>query len=816
MSKYKVHVAFGFHVNCYHSYRGDTNDKFGFGSDIRIMRNILKALDKFNEENVDVKGTWDIENAYSVEKILPEYAMDIITGIKTRAEKNKDEVILMSYNNGAQSAQTHDEFKASLDLAITNKKKSGLKDVFKTYAPIIRPQEVMMNPYDASIYKECGIEAICLYYAYNSFDGFKNCIKPLEDAVAYYPLKYVYDKNSLTIIPMISQMDLIDLGSLKYLAYKLHDQQERGIINHDLLIYINMDADSFFWEKMPLPGFLTKMPNFGGLEGLVNEVKDLDFIKFDTPYNFLKSHKPVTEITFGEDIADGNFAGYTSWSEKPFNRLIYTRLEKARFLGLVNKGEDSLSNSFDTRVKLLSTTHFGLATPVLNISREKRALELSSQALKEEVKDLPKEDKYIVRLLSEEKVFSLQIGLEDNFLDDSKELVIKGGNIVNYFFVPLEYYPTHYVKQGLIYAEVKSVEDTEFQFELKDRIKKQFKVTTSDIIVEGKKIDFASYINYANQKIRFSKPEINPVLSSGNGSSYALEGLISLPEEVESGSYRYVVFNVPFLKGTGVTCLLHYPYTKELSQINSQASSLGRYTDKKWIEACPFEIKMDVIKDALIRKSNFRDQISAYPLDDFEKANKDNSSRDSFNNQLTGGLLNVDGLKISNLRQVASSMAYCPMRTVDSSTSYTLFLNPFGTYYGKQPNYISVGNGCGQLIYSAMAPQVYSLAPSYNGAKETFSLFLSLSEAEQRLNNLSKGAVLLSPENSKIHMYHEDNASFHASVASSTKEDDLKKVPSEGTSKKAMLSLVHLYLSNQRRAKKELKRFIKADKKRRK
>ena len=40
-----VHVGFGFHVNCYHSYRGDTPDALGFGGDIRIMRHILDTLD---------------------------------------------------------------------------------------------------------------------------------------------------------------------------------------------------------------------------------------------------------------------------------------------------------------------------------------------------------------------------------------------------------------------------------------------------------------------------------------------------------------------------------------------------------------------------------------------------------------------------------------------------------------------------------------------------------------------------------------------------------------------------------------------------
>lgn len=44
MKENKIHVAYGFHVNCYHSYRGDTNDNLGFGSDIRIIRKILDTL----------------------------------------------------------------------------------------------------------------------------------------------------------------------------------------------------------------------------------------------------------------------------------------------------------------------------------------------------------------------------------------------------------------------------------------------------------------------------------------------------------------------------------------------------------------------------------------------------------------------------------------------------------------------------------------------------------------------------------------------------------------------------------------------------
>lgn len=52
-----IHIAYGFHVNCYHSYRGDTPDGQGFGSDIRIIRKIIAALDALNDAGIPVKGT---------------------------------------------------------------------------------------------------------------------------------------------------------------------------------------------------------------------------------------------------------------------------------------------------------------------------------------------------------------------------------------------------------------------------------------------------------------------------------------------------------------------------------------------------------------------------------------------------------------------------------------------------------------------------------------------------------------------------------------------------------------------------------------
>lgn len=92
---YSVYVGFGFHVNCYHSYRGDTCDELGFGGDIRTIRHIIHTLNHCNTEGIPVKGTWDFENAYSLEQIWPQYAPDIIEEVRMRMKLYGDENILM-------------------------------------------------------------------------------------------------------------------------------------------------------------------------------------------------------------------------------------------------------------------------------------------------------------------------------------------------------------------------------------------------------------------------------------------------------------------------------------------------------------------------------------------------------------------------------------------------------------------------------------------------------------------------------------------------------------------------------------------------
>ncbi|MDE5994440.1 MAG: hypothetical protein K2G60_02890, partial [Oscillospiraceae bacterium] len=209
---YKVHVAFGFHVNCYHSYRGDTADNLGFGSDIRIIRKIISTLDELNKDGIPVKGTWDCENFFSLEKILPEFAPDIIEGMKRRTLGNGDEQIIMGYSNGALAPMTEAELEASINLAVTNPEGSGLRDIFGKCEMLVRPQEVMFTPSQVPVYNRLGVKALCLYYSCVPFDAFRTIVPVLPDELAFNPLTYTYKGESMTILPTYNNSDICDAG----------------------------------------------------------------------------------------------------------------------------------------------------------------------------------------------------------------------------------------------------------------------------------------------------------------------------------------------------------------------------------------------------------------------------------------------------------------------------------------------------------------------------------------------------------------------------------------------------------------------------
>lgn len=803
---YKVHVAFGFHVNCYHSYRGDTNDKQGFGGDIRIIRQIIKVLNEFNEKGIPAKGTWDFENAYSIEDILPKYAPDILEDIKVRCEKYGDENIIMGYNNGALSAMNEEELAASINLAITNEKGSGLKDVFGGYEPVVRPQEVMFTPSQVSTYNKLGIKALCLYYSCVPFDAFRTFIPQLSDEYAFNPVNYVYKGEKLTIMPTYNNSDIIDAGSLRYLCYDLHKQQLEGKINHDVLIFVNMDADAIFWESV-LPKALSFVPNGDGIHGLVKEVADLDYVEYDTVGNYLKTHEPLCDVEFTEDTADGGFSGYVSWAEKPFNAQIWTRLERARaYAKLYNK--DSEAPSFDDRIMLLSTTHFGLASPVLNVQREKKALEFSENAVNAELNAQKKEKQFTLKNISKSDLTSVELKIEDGYLNSISEFEIKGKNVKSFVADAIDFYESGCVKAVFAIIKFKAINKTEkLEFSNKgkyDKKAKDLELNTQSLRIKmckhgnilsvkykdsfiGSKNFLESYINYNNTKYHFENKSIESLSLAGEGEGYIVKGEINLPTQIEGGSYEFKFFTFKEADCVFVDTHVKYPYTKEETEISTESTALGRKSDVKWIEAVPFSITPTLQNNISVVKKNYEEDISSYKVGDFAKVIPENKDIDSFNHHLTNGMIAVsnekNGLLIANAKQVMNSMANCPMRLRTENNKQTITLNPFGTYYGKQREYPTRSNHCAQDSFTVVTPQSRSIAPAYNGVEQWTSLaivgFDGLYPDENTMNfvnGFSEGSAAVDGEDKTVTSFKEDNINFKAIQENKITDDDLKPV----------------------------------------
>ncbi len=809
---FQVHIGYGFHVNCYHSYRGDTNDELGFGGDIRIIRKIIAILNELNAKGIPVKGTWDFENAYSLEDILPRFAPDIIGGVKERVEKYGDENIIMGYNNGALSAMTPDEFEASVEWAVSNPRGSGLKDIFGEFEKIVRPQEVMFTPSQVSLYNKLGVKAVCLYYSCVPFDAFRTIIPQLPDELAFNPVSYCYKGERLTVLPTYSNSDVIDAGSLRFLAKDLHEKQLCGEINSDVFVFINMDADAVLWEPLGLPFPLNKIANTEGILGLVNEVADLDFVVFDTPGGYLKNHGPLTDIAFGHDTADGSFSGYSSWAEKPFNRQIWTRLERARAYARA-AGKDKESVSFDDRVMLLSTTHFGLASPMLNVQREKRALELSERMTSKEIEAAGIKPALTLMNTADSTLVSAQLSFQPGFAPDVSAVTVASPGLKSWALVPMDQYGDGSPKTAFLLCRFEeafaSRELTLGVAEPAARAPRAARrlcagglcvsvcghgevlsVRYKGRVIGGK--DFLrGYLTYAGKNYAFEKKTISPLACAGSAEGIRVTGEIHLPGELEAGRFSLDLFTVAGMDCVFIQNRVKYPYTREEHEASTQSSALGRYMDANWQQAVPLQIRPRFDGEPHVVKRNFMDDISSFPVSSFRESFPRNHSLASFNNQLTNGLAGVSdgttGLIVANAKQVLCSMAHCPMRLIHKEGRDTVTLNPFGTYYGKQRFYPSRSNGAVGEAFVVVAPQARSLAPAYNGVEENGMLALfaydGLLPPEETLRDIrgfSDGAAVCAGPDTAAGPFLGDNIAFQEIKRSDIRPEKLKSVLSSG------------------------------------
>ncbi|MDC7233699.1 MAG: hypothetical protein PQJ58_10740, partial [Spirochaetales bacterium] len=395
-----IYLALRFHTNFYHSYRGDTPDEKGFGKDIRIITSILDDLDRLNGEGIPVQGTWDIENFFSLEKIMPAFSPELIGRLQERVKTGRDAVAPMSWNNGIVSVSTEEEFDQITRWTISNPMGSGLADLFDSWEPVLRPQECMYTPSFLKRYPEQGIQAISLYYSAHPFNGFSNFMPELSLKERYNPLRVVSrdQGGEMIMVPAYNNGDVADHWlSLRRWIKSMRREQLATPDTGDLLLLIDMDADDEFWSGMEIPLLTRLAPSFDGLYRMIRSLDGLDYLKFITAGEYLKTHKPAGTIELNQDTADGSRDGLSSWAEKWSNTHLWTLLNESRrldrftdALGGAAAEPPEKTEAREMRLKSLTTTHFGLSSPVMNRHRLQiagelaaRTAELSAQALKQ-------------------------------------------------------------------------------------------------------------------------------------------------------------------------------------------------------------------------------------------------------------------------------------------------------------------------------------------------------------------------------------------------------------------------------------------------
>ena len=354
-----VHIAISFHVNYYHSYRGDSPTDDGFGLDIDVIRNTLDWLD----EHPDIHANWDMDNAFSTDHWMVEYSPDIIDRIANRVGVGTDEIRLMSWNNGAMASSTETEFVMAVERAFESN-----ANAFGSVAPGVQPQECMFSPEHLEWYPENGVDWVTLFYSATGFTALREDID-LTGGSLYNPIELVdpLTGSSMTAIPAYHHADVLEHGGLSGWA-----KQISATTPGDSLLLVHFDADAESWEQF---------------DQEIEQAKQLEFVRWTKISDYIANHEPVVSVEFAGDVADGTGDGFQSWAEKDFNHRLFTKVVQARQLEqqaqyLGGEGVDALlQEGLESRLLALSTTNYGLAAPLLHEDRVASATAFADDAV---------------------------------------------------------------------------------------------------------------------------------------------------------------------------------------------------------------------------------------------------------------------------------------------------------------------------------------------------------------------------------------------------------------------------------------------------
>lgn len=815
----KVYLTLGFHINFYHSWRGDTPDEAGFGTDMRVIRGVLDILDGANDAGLKARAYWDTEVYWTFQEIVPRHCPDILERIRRRVAAGLDEIVLGPFNNGANHAAPRDEFRAAVEWTIENPWGSGLRQLFGRVAPFYRPQECMFTTGQEQILRDCGVEGLMLYYTLVPFNTLAALVPALPLERRFNPLWFRTREEGppLVVFPCLSTFDFFEFGSLENLMLDLHERQRRGEIRSDVLVHINADADLEAWLPVRLPPPLCWFPNTGGLKEYIAAVNRYPWAEFTVPSEYLAAHPPQGEILVRQDLADGAFDGNYSWAEKYPSLVLWTLLERSRLASLraealaARTGLDlrealweGMDSSFFLRLIGLSTTHFGMSTPVVNEERQARALDILGRAA-ERAGDAERQAVRAWKARAPKAADDVLYDVELVPVPPARDLPVPAGRCAVRLPVvlpagvsavrledgegnpvPASLTDVAPLPDGRRRAEVRFVApvgpDSGTRYRLRPApppvsghptpvtrlTNRWLEVSFSpENGVESFRYlgfeiggpDFLRpFVSYRTQK----RPVVYP---AGRYTFVPLEGEIwdglqrvrmrtTVPMETPSGRYESELtftFTLPDdLPYLYVDVEASYAYTPPTEVIHNVLQKLRRLTDLRWVEVAPFQMtpRLEAPTGQTLRvwKHNYLGITSYYDLN-YGQVNPHNRELDAFNHQVTAGWVAVSdrsrGLLVGENAEALASMAFCPMRLRERDGRQVVSLNPFGSYHGRMPDYSHLGgNGVGAALLRALGGQFNPNGPSYNGQTVRFSLMLAPYEGDEPPPNLQDEAML--------------------------------------------------------------------------
>ncbi len=810
-SPYKVYVMLGFHTSFYHSWRGDTPDEAGFGTDIRVVREIITMLDQANAQGLDARGYWDADVYWTLQEIIPNHAPDIIEDIARRVQAGLDEVLPGPYNNGANHAATEEEFRTAVAYALQNPYGSGLQQLFGRVTPIYRPQEGMYTAGQNRILLEEGIEGIVNYYSTIPFNAISTFVPALPPEQRFNPLWFRTspEDEPIILLPCVSPGDVVNNISLEMWMRNLRDLQTSGQVESDLLLHINFDADSEAWLPVDIPERFRWFPNIGGLVEYIQAVNKHPWAEFTVPSEYLQDHVPLADLLVRQDLADGAFDGNYSWAEKyasinNWSALERSRLHTYRAMALARRIPHDLAQEIDRRLwegpksaffqRLigLSTTHFGMSTPILNEERQAKA-ETVIGAARTTAAEAERDAAEAIRRQAATSQGALYEFEVYNFAR-SKTAPSKAAQMV--VRVPL------ILPQGVERVQVQDAEDNRVQASLvnvqqfddgaraaellfvcqlgPDESRK-YRV---DAISAAGRLRRGQVTSLKNDWIEFNLSEssglasfqfqgqqvggddfLQPFITYRSdrqaqrwpASDYQHQDLsaedwqgltrariatdvpMDTPDGYRTSEFRYTFTLFRQLPYLLVDVEAEFAYTLPQDTINTLQQKLRRLLDLRWIEVAPFQLNPSITALAStplrIWKHNYLGVTSFYNLS-YGLINPHNRNLDSFNHQVTAGWVAMSngqlGLLLAENAEQWSSLAFCPMRLRESGGTQHLSLNPFGSYFGQQLDYSHLGGtGVGTEFATLASGSLKPNAPSFNGQTVRFSLLLAPYSGDQ-------------------------------------------------------------------------------------